>query len=199
MKRSPARAQVLMAAMLAIGMTGQPVGADTHHEWTRMQAGANQPGFGSLESQCLGAMATSGWTVEDCTDLRRLAEQGQCNRTLVPDGTRYDSMTGSGQRVSGLTVKQLGGQTPALECTISPTKVAHWYTNFPNACNNLGTNPQRSTPTLRRSQETIVQQSSIGFHFEGLRVCGPCGYKLPDVSFVIPGGVEHHFKYEILE
>jgi len=195
----PERVHVLTAvAILAVSLAGQPADADTYREWRQMQAGANLPGFDSLESQCLGSMATSGWTVEDCTDLRRMAQEGQCNRTLVPDGTRYDSMTGSEQRVSGLTVKRLGGQTPALECIVGPAKVAHWYTDFTNACNNLGTNP-RSTPSLQRSQETIVQQSSMGFHFEGLRVCGPCGYKLPDVSFVIPGGVEHHFKYEILE
>lgn len=199
MKRSPVWVHVLMVAMLTIGMAGQPVGADTHYEWTTMQAGANQPGFSSLESQCLRSISKSNWTAADCTTLRRIASAGQCNRILVPDGTRYDSMSGSEQRVSGLTVKQLGGQTPALECTISPTKVAHWYTDFPNACNNLGTNPQRSTLSLQRSQETIVQQSSTVLHFEGLRVCGPCGYKLPDVSFVIPGGVEHHFEYEILE
>lgn len=198
MRLRPARARMLLAVLFASSIVGQPASAGDYHEWTSMQAGANQPGLDSLESQCLASMYASGWTKADCTTLRHIAQQGKCRRTTVPNETWYDSMTGPGQSVNGSTVKRLRGQTPALECTVAPTKVAHWYTNFPNACNNLGTNPRRST-SLQTSKETIVQQFPRVLHFEGLRVCGPCGVKIPDVSIWIPGGVEHHFEYDVFE
>lgn len=200
MRLLPKRARQLLTGAVAFVCVGPPAHADAQiFVWEAMQAEANPPGYLSLEQQCLRSVSRSGWTSAECSTLRLMAEQGQCKRTLVPDKTMYDSMTGPRQSVKGSTEKRLGNKTAAYVCTIPAGKSAHWYTGYAGACNNLGINPRLSTPILQQSTETIVQQPPFTFYQEGMRVCGPCGIKIPDVSIVIPGGVEHHYEYSFPE
>jgi len=163
MKRRPLRALLPVAALLVAG-AGSPASAQVsevqYTPWVKMHANANPPGADSLRAQCLRSRMQSGWTANECLELWQAAKAGNYELVSVPDGTRYDTMTGAHNTVSSQKRKQLGSNTLARGFTTSSGKPAHWYTDFAGACNNLGTNPRMPTPATVFMQSQVVQQTA---------------------------------------
>jgi len=179
----------MMLILVMLG-AGSPVSAQSS-EWTRMTPGANAPGAASLEQQCIRSQRTSGWTSGDCARLRQIAEAGECRPASIPDGQLYAALTGAAGSVSAGVIKQLGGVTPALVCSVAPGKIAHWYTDFDGACNNLGIIPTPQT-TFNQSRITGVTDSqvtssgSFSFQIGGDCCCDPNTYHGGNIVTRIP-------------
>ncbi len=178
---------LMLAIVFSLG-AGSPVSAQSH-EWTQMNPGANTPGTVSLEQQCLRTRSASGWTSADCSRLRHLAESGSCQTISVRDGQRYVALTGS-SGVARNTTKRLGESTSAKLCVVAPGKVAHWYTEFEDACNNLGILP---APQMTLTPTQVINSSGPqilslgGITYELGCCCDPTSYTTPSMTIVIPG------------
>ena len=192
MKRKPLRALPLvmgLAFAAFISGAGSPVSAQVH-EWTKMTPGANAPGVESLQRQCLRSRSDSGWSLADCSRLRQMAEAGSCKPFSVRDGQPYDALTGPGGSVSTQIIKRLGQATPAYVCIVAPGKVAHWYTGFAGACNNLGiaSAPKQTfqqSRVIRRTAATVLSAPDAIFEIGGY--CDPISVYVPGVKTYIPG------------
>jgi hypothetical protein len=177
-------------SMLLVWGAGTPASAQ-ENQWTKMNPGANAPGANSLHQQCLQSISRSGWSTADCASLRQLAADGACMHIMVPDGQWYLSLTGV-TGVSGNITKFLGSDTAALECVVAPGKVAHWYTGYPGACNNLGI---MQTQTMINTGVRIEREPPIVVHIPGYdNICG-CDIDIPGLTIVVPGGDKEIYQF----
>lgn len=150
-----------LVSVLLIGFAGSAVAQDGYTPWRTMHAGANPPTTPAARQQCLNAGVSAG----ECSAFAAMLDQGQCRRTVVPDGTPYRWLGGRGGKVSHHKTKELGSATTALRCVLPSGRTLDWYFKSVTgavACNNVGEVARQSTTTLSLTgQHSTIRRQEV--------------------------------------